>query len=376
VERSDPRLTPPDELFLQRAYELAARGVGNTAPNPPVGAVVVRDGRPVGEGYHHRAGAPHAEAEALRQAGAKAVNATLYVSVEPCGHTGRTPPCSQAVIDAGVARVVAGTLDPAGHGGAAQLRERGVDVAIAGDSAALDLIEMFVRASRSQRPYVAVKMATSLDGAIARERGVRERLSSEKEWQYVRELRVAHDAVMVGAGTVRVDDPQLTVRPRHDRVRPYVRIVVCETDVVPASCRVFGAEEGYAKTILVAPAGLRRRLEELQAAADILCVGEPDSLELDLGEALKAVRKRGICSVLCEGGPRLAASLIAGGLADRFYWAIAPVFLHNYRAVPVLDGVDLAALGLRARFDRVERLGDDVMLSGSFDFAAAPLLSE
>ena len=375
MERADSQLTPPDELFLQRAYELAARGAGSTAPNPPVGAVVVRDGRPVGEGYHHRAGAPHAEAEALRQAGSNALDATLYVSLEPCGHAGRTPPCTQAVIEAGVARVVAGTLDPAGHGGAAQLRERGVDVAIAGDCAALDLIEMFARSSTSQRPYVAVKMAMSLDGAIARKPGMQERLSSEEERRYVRELRVAYDAVMVGAGTVRVDDPALTVRPRHDRMRPYFRIVACETEALPPERRVFATEEGYAKTILLAPAGLRQRFEALHEAADILCVGEPGSLTLDLAEALQALRKRGICSVLCEGGPKLAASLIACGLTDRFYWAIAPVFLHNARAVGVLGGVDLAALGVRARFDRVERLGDDVMLSGPFDFAATPLRS-
>jgi diaminohydroxyphosphoribosylaminopyrimidine deaminase / 5-amino-6-(5-phosphoribosylamino)uracil reductase len=171
---------------------------------------------------------------------------------------------------------------------------------------------------------------------------------------------------MVGAGTVRVDDPALTVRPHHDRVRPYVRIVACESDPLPLERRVFAAEDGYAKTILLAPAGLQQRFQELHEAADILWVGEPGSLALDLAEAMKALRKRGVCSVLCEGGPKLAASMIACGLTDRFYWAIAPVLLHNPRAVGVLEGVDLAALGVRARFDHLERLGDDVMLSGTF----------
>ncbi len=364
--RTDAKLTPLDELFLERAYELALRGTGNTEPNPPVGAVVASAGRIVGEGYHHRAGSPHAETNALREAGASARDATLYVSLEPCGHTGRTPPCADALIAAGVARVVAGTLDPSGHGGSQRLRERGVEVVIAGDPSAAGLIEIFARGSRSNRPYVAVKMAMSLDGAIAREPGVQERLSSEPERRYVRELRARYDAVITGAETIRVDDPQLTVRPHHDRLRPYTRIVACERGTLPAESRVFVAEEGYAKTIVLAPGAAGDRVAGLEGVADVLLIGLPDEPKLDPAKALTALRERGIYSVLCEGGPRLAASLIAGGLADRFYWAIAPVFLQNDRAVPVLRGVDLAALSVRATFDGVERVGDDVVLSGRF----------
>jgi diaminohydroxyphosphoribosylaminopyrimidine deaminase/5-amino-6-(5-phosphoribosylamino)uracil reductase len=366
VGRTEPQLTPLDELFLQRAYELAARAIGETAPNPPVGAVVVRDGRIVGEGFHHRAGAPHAEVNALHSAGSQARNATLYVSLEPCGHVGRTPPCVQAVAGAGVARVVAGTLDPTGHGGGAQLRERGVEIAVAGDAAAQALIEVFARASRLQRPYVAVKMAMSLDGAVAREPGLREPLGSEAEQRYVRELRISHDAVIVGAGTVRVDDPIMTVRPRHDRARSYVRIVACESDAVPSGSRVFVPAEGYGKTIVLAPGALRPRIDSLAGVAEVLIIGDADARALDLAKALEALRERGICSVLCEGGPKLAAGLIARGLADRFYWAVVPRFLHTERAVPVLRGIDLASHAVRARFDGVERVGDDVVLSGTF----------
>jgi diaminohydroxyphosphoribosylaminopyrimidine deaminase/5-amino-6-(5-phosphoribosylamino)uracil reductase len=364
VERTDRKLTPLDELFLQRAYELAARGLGNTSPNPPVGAVVVREGRIVGEGYHHRAGSAHAEANALGEAGENARGATLYVSLEPCAHLGRTPPCTQTLIENGVARVIAGTLDPSGHGGSAQLRENGIGVVIADDPVAADLIEAFARICRSDRPYVAVKMAMSLDGAIARKPGVEERLGGDEERRYVRDLRIAYDAVMVGAETVRIDDPALTVRPFHDRLRPYVRIIVSETGALPAKSRVFKEQGGYERTIVVAPQGVRERLPDLQNVADVLAVGEADATALDLSLAMKALRARGVCSILCEGGPKLAASLIAAGLADRFYWAIAPVFLRNDSAVPVLAGADLAAAGARARFDRVERVGDDVILSG------------
>jgi diaminohydroxyphosphoribosylaminopyrimidine deaminase/5-amino-6-(5-phosphoribosylamino)uracil reductase len=366
VEQLDRSLTPLDELYLYRAYELAARGIGSTSPNPPVGAVVVRENRIVGEGYHHRAGEAHAEANALRQAARDAHGATLYVSLEPCRHVGRTPPCTHAVIEAGIVRVVAGTLDPTLHGGAAELRERGVDVAVAQDPIARDLIEPFARAGTLQRPYVALKMAMSLDGAVASRPGVEQRLTSEDAGRYVRELRIAHDAVMVGAGTVRVDDPQLTVRPPHDRLRPYVRVVLCQTEGVSTRSRIFGSEKGYAKTVVLAPSALANRLEELRDVADVIGVGPPESLVLDLPEALEALRAHGIYSLLCEGGPTLASRLIAAGQVDRFYWAIAPLFLQGPSAVPVLAGADVLASGVRLQFDRVDRTGDDVVISGTF----------
>lgn len=360
---TDGKLTPLDELFLQRAYELAARGAGSTAPNPPVGAVVVRDGRVVGEGYHHRAGAAHAETNALLQAGHDARGATVYVSLEPCRHTGRTPPCTDALVEAGVARMVAGTLDPTQHGGgAAQLSERGIDVTVAGDAVARGLVETFARAMAGKRPYVALKMAVSLDGFIAGRPGVQERLGSEAEARYVRDLRTVYDAVLVGAGTIRIDDPQLTVRPPHDRVRPYVRIVACEREAISSHSRVFAEEEGYARTIVLTPTGLRDRFDDLRGRADVLAVGAPGARTLDPAEAMKALRARDIFSVLCEGGPRLAASLLAARQVDRIYWAIAPRFLSNEHAVPALAGADLTSVGLRV--DRVELIGPDVIISG------------
>ncbi len=362
----DRRLTPLDELYLQRAYELAGRGVGSTSPNPPVGALVVRAGAIVGEGYHHRAGAAHAEIHALRQAGPQTTGATLYISLEPCGHVGRTPPCTRALIEAGVTRVVAGTLDPR-HGGADQLREAGIDVTIAHDAAARALIEAFERSSAG-RPYVALKMAMSLDGAVASRPGARERLGSPGEERYVRELRIAHDAVMVGAGTVRVDDPQLTVRPAHDRVRPYQRVVACGREPVSPESRVFASVPGYARTIVLAPAGLRARFDTMEAVADVVYAGAGDATALDLRAAMTSLRDRGIASMLCEGGPTLAASLIASSVVDRVYWAIAPRFLHGETAVPVLRGAD--NLGARIRFDRVELAGDDAILSGTCSAAS------
>jgi diaminohydroxyphosphoribosylaminopyrimidine deaminase / 5-amino-6-(5-phosphoribosylamino)uracil reductase len=368
VESADERLTPLDALFLQRAYELAARGIGSTAPNPPVGAVVVREGRVVGEGFHRRAGGPHAEAEALAAAGGQARGATMYVSLEPCKHVGRTPPCAQALLRAGVARVVAGTRDPSEHGGGAALLEsRGVNVAVAGDTAASELIESFARANASRRPYVGLKMAMSLDGAVASRPGVREQLTGDPTASYVRDLRGAYDAVMVGANTVRVDDPRLTVRPPRHRARPYRRIVACESEPVERTSSVFGHEPGYDRTVVLAPSGRRDRFDALRETADVLYVGEADALRLDPIAALEALRAHEIFSVLCEGGPKLAAALVAADAVDRFYWAIAPKILGSEHAVPVLSGSDLTLTNRRPHFDRIERLGDDLMIGGTFE---------
>ena len=359
-------MTPLDRLFYERAYELAQRGVGSVSPNPPVGSVIVRDGAILGEGYHHRAGEPHAEANALAQAG-DARGATAYVTLEPCNHVGRTPACSRTLIDAGIARVVIGTIDPnpkTDGGGIAALRAAGVVVDVIGDPRARRLIEPFAVAVRTDRSYLALKMAMSLDGRITSRPGVQEWITCEEERLYVRDLRIVHDAVMVGAGTVRVDDPQLNVRPPAHRLRSFTRIIACETDAVPAASRVLSPVEDYARTIVLAPAGARERFSELERRADVLYVGDESSVTLDLGLAMQATRRAGVQSILCEGGPTLGARLIAAGLVDRFYWAIAPRFLSAPEAVPVLAGADLASLTSRLRFDQCEMIGADVVLSG------------
>jgi diaminohydroxyphosphoribosylaminopyrimidine deaminase/5-amino-6-(5-phosphoribosylamino)uracil reductase len=372
VELAASRLTPLDRLYLERTYELAARGVGSTAPNPPVGAVVVSNGRIAGEGYHHRAGAAHAEINALAAAGEAARGGTLYLSLEPCITAGLVPACAPVVADAGIVRVVCGSADPnpRNHaGGIAYLRNRGVDVSVADDARARTLLEVFAGSIVASRPYVALKMAMSLDGAIASRPGVREWLTSEETRGYVRDLRIAYDAVMVGAGTVRVDDPLLTVRPSHHRLRQFVRVVACETETIPASSRILAPVEEYAPTIVLAPAGLRDELENLRGVADVRFAGDPASKRLDLAAAMETLHAGGIRSVFCEGGPTLAGRLIATGVVDRFYWAIAPLLRTGERAVPVLAGVDFGAVAPHLRFDRAERVGDDVVISGTIESA-------
>ncbi|HZO94807.1 MAG TPA: bifunctional diaminohydroxyphosphoribosylaminopyrimidine deaminase/5-amino-6-(5-phosphoribosylamino)uracil reductase RibD [Candidatus Baltobacteraceae bacterium] len=362
-----------DATYLARAVELASRAIADAAPNPPVGCVLVRDGVTLGEGWHRRRGEAHAEVEALRDArtrGNDARGATAYVSLEPCNHHGRTPPCTNALLEAGVARVVAGALDPnpkTAASGVARLRENGVAVDVLDDTASRALIERFRWTIAHDRPYVTLKMAMSLDGYVSAHRGEQDWLTGPLARERVRDLRADHDAVMVGAGTIRVDDPLLTVRPHRSRRKPYVRVVVCERDPISPESAVLRTVDdaplgAYAPTIVLAPGAARDRFAALEGRADVVYAGAPDAATLDLEAALVALRERGIASVLCEGGPTLAGRLLAGNLVQRLVWLIAPRLLRGDDAVPVLAGADVAAVN-GWRFDRSERLGDDMLLS-------------
>lgn len=360
-------------MYLARACELAGRAVAAAAPNPPVGAVIVRDGRTLGEGFHHRRGEAHAEVEALRMAAGRGLDvrgATAYVSLEPCNHHGTTGPCAQALIEAGIARVVIGAADPnpVATGGADALRAAGIRVDVYDDPAARALIERFRFWIAAPQPFVTLKMAMSLDGAIAPRPGAAFAVTGPPARERVRDLRYDHDAVMVGAGTIRIDDAQLTVRPHRNRRKPYVRVVVCETDTVPPASRVFAPPDdapadAYAPTIVLAPEGVRERFAALEPLADVVYVGGADAQTLDLRAALEALRARGVASVLCEGGPTLAGRLLEGRLVQRIVWFIAPMFLQTPQAVPVLAGADVTRAADGWRFDRVERVGDDMLVS-------------
>jgi diaminohydroxyphosphoribosylaminopyrimidine deaminase/5-amino-6-(5-phosphoribosylamino)uracil reductase len=318
----------------------------------------------LGEGFHRTRGEPHAEEEALRDAaerGSDVRGATLYVTLEPCDHEGLTPPCSQAILASGIARVVVGTIDPnpKAAGGIARLRDEGVAVVVADDAWSRALIEDFACSVGRKRPYLRLKLATSLDGYVAPRPGERHWLTGAEAREYVRELRTTHDAVLVGAGTVRTDDPRLSVRPPRARRKPYVRVVACEHAAVPLDSAIFAPLEGYAPTVVLAPAGLRAEFAALEARADVIYAGAEADTALDLERALEALRDRGIASVLCEGGPTLAGRLVERGFVDRIDWLLAPALLHGPDAVAAL-GTEVAQM---LHFDRVERLGADVLLS-------------
>jgi diaminohydroxyphosphoribosylaminopyrimidine deaminase/5-amino-6-(5-phosphoribosylamino)uracil reductase len=338
-----------------------------------VGAVIVRDGRTLGEGWHHRKGEPHAEAEALRaasEAGEDVRGATMYVTLEPHDHESTMPRCSVAVVEAGIARVVVGALDPnvrTNGNGVARMRAAGIVVDVVDDPPSLALIERFAYTIDSVLPFVTLKMAMSLDGFVSPRPGMH-RVTGEEARERVYDLRAEHDAVMVGAGTVRVDDPLLTIRPHRTRVKPYARVVICETAPLPPASRVFAPPPdvppgSYRPTIVLAPAGLAEEFAPLTAQCEVLMCGEPDAHQLDLRAAMLALRGAGIATVLCEGGPTLAARLIAAGLVERIVWFVAPALFAAPGAIPVLNGADLSAIANGWTFDGVERVGNDLMIT-------------
>lgn len=339
----NPDVSAADLGHLERARELARRGWGRVHPNPMVGCVLVRDGRVVAEGYHQEFGGPHAEVVALEAARGEARGATAYVSLEPCNHHGKTPPCSQALLDAGVARVVYGVAEPGREesGGAETLRRGGVDVVGPIWSREEGRAEnpMFFHAARAgtvgtsgaqETPWVALKLAMTLDGCIASAPGVCTRITGEEAQAEVHRLRSGFDAVMVGAGTVRADDPRLTVRAAPaGRVPPRRLVLDSEAALSPESA-LFRESADAPVHVFSRQDAPEDRLERLEAAgAHVHSVAERAGApgELDLEAVLARCGELGITSVLCEGGATLGASLLRERRVDRLYLFVAPFTL-------------------------------------------------
>jgi diaminohydroxyphosphoribosylaminopyrimidine deaminase/5-amino-6-(5-phosphoribosylamino)uracil reductase len=299
-----------DHELMARALALAELGWGQTAPNPMVGAVLVRDGEIVGEGYHARYGGDHAEIVALRVADERAVGATLYVTLEPCAHHGKTPPCVGAIITAGVARVVAATTDPnpVAAGGAARLLAAGVELEIGvGEKAARELNAPFFHAVHSTRPWITLKLGVSLDGAIADAEGRSRWITNAPSRRETHRLRAGNDAIAVGIGTVLADDPMLTVReaPAPPRVPP-IRVVFDHSARIPRNSKLLQSA-GEVPVIVVTT----RPAPELEDAGVEVLVAHTTR------EALEALKHRGVRALLVEGGARLAGALLGESLVDR-----------------------------------------------------------
>ena len=350
-----------DRAYMRRALDLAHRGWGQTAPNPMVGAVVVRDGVIVGEGFHARFGDEHAEVAALRAAGERARGATLYVTLEPCTHYGKTPPCSDALIAAGIARVVVATDDPnpEAAGGGGRLRAAGVAVESGVErDAARELNASFFHAFTSDRPWIIVKLATSLDGAISdasHKRGTAGNwLTGPEARREVHRMRAGVDAVAVGLGTVVADDPMLTVRDvAQPRIPP--RRVIFDSELrTPLGAAVVRDARVVPTTIVARHAAPERR-DAMAAAGVEVRVYET------LQSALRGLAADGVRAMLVEGGARFAASLIEQGAVDRLVIFQAPVVLGAgaLNAFAHVSSAAAASLGRLRVLDRVT-LGDDV----------------
>lgn len=359
---------------MRRALELARRGWGRVHPNPLVGAVVVREGRIVGEGWHAEYGGPHAEVVALQAAGEAARGATLYVTLEPCAHHGRTPPCTRAVIDAGVATVVFAAADPnpKAAGGSAALREHGVEVRTDVErDAARALNAAFFHVHEGGAPFVALKLALSLDGRIAARRGERTTLSGPEAQQAVHRLRTGFDAILIGRGTAETDDPLLTVRLAEARTPP-VRIVA-DTDLRlnPGSQLVRTVREAPLWILAAEPAHDVEWLPEraaawpdrraaLERAGARILVTEPGEGGIALSGALRQLADEGVRTLLVEGGAALATSLLAGDLVHRLHLVVSPAFLGR-QGLPAFDVAEPPGRGWR--FTHQETFGSDVWLT-------------
>ncbi|MCL4464441.1 MAG: bifunctional diaminohydroxyphosphoribosylaminopyrimidine deaminase/5-amino-6-(5-phosphoribosylamino)uracil reductase RibD [Chloroflexi bacterium] len=355
--------------YMARALALARQALGSTSPNPAVGAVVVRDGAVVGEGYTQPPGGPHAEVVALRQAGKLARGATVYVTLEPCCHFGRTPPCTQALVGAGVRAVHAATLDPnprvAGCG-VQELRAAGLTVVVGEyEAEARELNEAFLKHVTTGRPFLAVKFAMTLDGKIATTNGHSRWVTGPEARHRVHELRSTADAVLVGVGTVLADDPQLTVRlAGSTAARQPWRVVADSHCCIPLGCRLLNDEYAERTIVATTPGAPPAALAAVRAkGAEALVLAARDG-QVDLPGVLEMLASRGVINILSEAGSTLTAALFAFGLVDKVYAFVAPKVAGGGRAPTPVGGEGIASMdhALPLQWRRVERLGDDLLL--------------
>lgn len=337
------------EAMMRRALALARQAEGRTSPNPLVGAVLVKDGRIVGEGYHRRAGAPHAEVEALRAAGEAARGATLYVNLEPCAHFGRTPPCAQALIAAGVAEVYYAVPDPnplvrgKGH---AMLAQAGIKVhqGLLAEEATL-LNRPFFKYITTGRPFVIAKFAMSLDGKIATRLGESRWITNAASRLQAHRLRNICDAIAVGVGTVLADNPRLTTRLPNEEVRHPLRVVLDSRGRIPTTAQVFSPTlPGH--TVLATtkhcPLAYRRRLEA--QGVEVWVLPEDTSGRVDLRALLEALARREVMTLLVEGGSELLGAFVQQRLVDRVWAFIAPLLIGGHDAPGPVGGTGVAYL--------------------------------
>jgi diaminohydroxyphosphoribosylaminopyrimidine deaminase / 5-amino-6-(5-phosphoribosylamino)uracil reductase len=367
-----------DARQLERAIDLAALGGSSVSPNPRVGAVIVRDGSVVAEGYHHEAGGPHAEVEAIRNAGGSALaGATLYVSLEPCCHQGRTGPCTEAIREAGIARVVVASDDPSAHAagrGLGILRDEGIEVVVADGALAARarlLNQPFRKHARSGRPWVLFKSAMSLDGKVATRGGDSKWISGEASRVLVHEWRAASDAVAVGIGTALADDPELTARvggsgsatlaPRQPR-----RVVFDSLAKLPLDSRLLDEVASVPLTVVVSRAAPHTATDALATrGVDVICAtGENEQARVR--SALDQLGSAGVTSLLLEGGPKLAGVFLDAGEVDEVRLFIAPLLLGGRGARDPLEseGAETVADAVRTLTLTCERVAEDLLLTG------------
>lgn len=360
-----------DRYFMKAALELAAKGQGFTSPNPMVGALVVKDGRIVGKGFHEAAGKAHAEVNAIDDAGNAAKGATLYVTLEPCNHTGRTPPCTEKILSAGIRRVVSAMADPnpdVKGGGNDYLRSKGLEVAVGVcEAEAGKLNEIFIKYVRTKLPFVVVKCAATLDGRIATKTGDSKWVSGPESRKFVHQLRHALDAIMVGVDTVKNDDPSLTARLEDMKTLDPTRIILDTRLSVPENAKVLRSDSDRDTILFTGTEISQEKKSRIEKPGVRVIQSQLDkNSRIDLNVLMKTLGGMGVTSLLIEGGGRVIASAFRAGIVDKVFFFYAPKILGGDDGVPICRGAGPESMqdSIPLTEIAVRRFGDDVMIEG------------
>ena len=346
-----------DKVFMRRAIKLARRAEGWTNPNPLVGAVIVKNGRIVGEGFHQKSGGPHAEVNAIKNAGGQAKNSTIYVSFEPCSHYGKTPPCTEAIIRGGVKKVVFACNDPAPRHSAKILRWAGLKVESGLlENEAKELNRPFLHSQQAKRPYIAVKFASSLDGKLATKTRDSKWITNEKSREFARKLRGKYQAVLVGANTVKSDNPHLG--SRDSKLKDPLRIILDSDLSCPIGSQVFRDKNAVVFTTKKAPA---QKVAEFEAKS--IKVIKLNASKIDLKTVMDELYELNIISVFVEGGGETIGSFFDDKLVERVYAFYAPVLIGGEKAVSI-TGIGTSKINNSLKLAIVSRknLGDDMLI--------------
>ena len=353
---------------MRLALDLARKAEGKTSPNPVVGAVIVKSGKIIAKGYHKKAGSPHAEIIALRKAGRKSIGADLYVNLEPCCHHGKTPPCTEAIIAAGIKRVVLGIRDPnplVRGKGIRFLKKQGIEV----DVGILkrdckEVNETFIKYITTGRPWVILKSALSLDGKVATLTGDSRWISGPKAREYAHQLRSKVDAVLVGAETVRVDDPRLTVRLNKKGIRNPVRVVVAGKQPIPVSSKIFN--NALRERVICATTASQSlsQKKKLQLKGVELLSMKYKRKKVDLSLLMDKLGKMGITSIMIEGGAEISGDALKEKIVDKVIYFIAPKIIGGKRAPGPVGGQGISKLKdfIQLKDMSVAKLGDDFVI--------------
>lgn len=355
---------------MRRALDLARKGQGRTAPNPMVGAVITHQGQVIGEGYHRQAGKPHAEIEALRQAGSRARGGRMVLNLEPCCHQGRTPPCTDAIIKSGIREVVVGLRDPnpkVRGKGIRALKQHGIKVLTGVMKAECEILnEVFLKYITTARPFVILKSAISLDGKIATDAGNSRWITGPEARQKVHQLRHQVGAILVGAGTVLKDDPQLTTRLKNGTGNHPVRVILDNEGLIPYTARVFknaSRQPVIYVTSRQAPASRIQRLQRM--AVEVWVLPEKDG-GVHFPKLMQKLAERELTSVMIEGGGRVNASALKSKVVDKIILFMAPILIGGTRSPNVVQGAGIRHLqdAFKIKKLRVEPIGTDWVIEG------------